>query len=108
MTTLTQAERMMRVETNLDNLNKKVDSGFDDVKAEIKQLTATVQQLVPTLVTQTQLTEKVSDLNTEIVELKQDVKDSKRKSALYTFITSTLSAGFAVILTVLLQNYFNK
>lgn len=108
MTTITQAERLMKLETNVDNLDKKVDAGFSDVKTDLKALNSTVQSLIPTLVTQTQLTEKVTDLNSEIVQLKTDLESSKRKSSIYTFITSSLSAILAVILTILIQAYFNK
>lgn len=96
----------MKLETNVENLDKKVDAGFLDIKSDLKTLSANVQQLVPTLVTQTQLADKITDLSKEIVELKADIGAAKKKSSLQTFITSALSAAFAVVMTILIQAYF--
>lgn len=106
MATLTQAERLMKLETNVDNLDKKVEVGFADLKTDLKELTMTVQGLVPTLVTQTQLTERVTELDKEIVGLKADLSLSSRRNSYQTWVTSTLTAIFAVVLTVLIQSYF--
>ena len=108
MATITQAERMMRLETNVENLDKKLETGFADVKTDIKTLSTTVQQLVPTLVTQAQLADKVNQMTKEIGELKLDLLAAKRKNTLTVWLTSTLSAVLAVILTVLVQEYFKK
>lgn len=108
MTTITQAERMMRLETNLDNLNKKVDSGFDDIKSEIKQLASTVQQVMPSVVTKTEMDKELADLNKEITNLKSDLEKSKTRNSIQTFVTSSLSAVLAVVMTILLQAYFNR
>ena len=100
---------MMRLETNVENLDKKLETGFADVKTDLKTLSESVQQLVPTLlVTQTQLADKVNDMTKEIGVLKLDLQAAKRKNTLTVWITSTLSAVLAVILTVLVQEYFRK
>lgn len=106
MNTLTQAERLMKLETNVENLDKKVEIGFADIKGDLKELAGTVQQLVPTLVTQTQLTEKVADLTTDIASLKVDLANAKRKNNYQVWVTSTSTAVLAVVLTILIQNYF--
>lgn len=106
MSNITQVERLMALETNLTNLDKRVETGFSDLKGDLKELTTTVQQLVPTLVTQTQLTEKVTDLDKEIVALKTELKNSTRRNSYQVWITSSLTAVLAVVLTILIQNYF--
>lgn len=106
MTSTNYGERMARLEEKTDNIEKKVDQGFADVKNNIKDLTLTVQQLVPTLVTQTQMTEKVTELDKEIVTLKTLLTNSSRRNSLQNWITSSLAAVFAVVLTILIQNYF--
>ena len=98
----------MRLETNVENLDKKLETGFADVKTDIKTLSATVQQLVPTLVTQTQLADKVNQMTKEIGVLKLDLQAAKRKNALTVWVTSSISSILAVILTVLIQEYFSK
>lgn len=103
---LTMAERMIKLETNVDNLKGQVEAGFTDVKNDLKLITATVQNLVPTLVTQAQLAEKVTDLDKEILVLKKELHQAKSKNTIQTWITSTLSAILAVVLTVLIQSYF--
>lgn len=102
---MTTAERIMKLETNVENLDKKVDAGFADLKTDLKELSLTVQQLVPTLVTQTQLTERITDLDKEIAQLKLEIVTAKRKSSVQTWVTSSLSAVLAVVLTVLIQSY---
>lgn len=104
--TAKETERLAVVETNITNLDKKVDTGFADLRADVKALTATVQQLTTNFVTHPQLTEKTADLEKEIVTLKQEVINAKRKNSYQVWITSTLTAGFAIVLTILIQNYF--
>lgn len=103
---LTQAERMVKVETNLSNLNEKVDTGFSQINTSIKDLGVEIRTLVPTLVTQKQLTEKVTDLEKKLVELNLELVTSKKRSSFQTWLTSSLSAILAVVLTILIQNYF--
>lgn len=106
MATKQENERIAVVETNLINLDKKVEVGFADIKSDVKTLTVTVQQLVPTLVTQTQLTEEVADLTADIASLKVDLANARRKNSYQVWITSTSTAVMAVVLTILIQNYF--
>jgi hypothetical protein len=108
MATISTSERIMRLETNVTNLDKKVEAGFQDIKDNLHNLDIMVRQLVPTLVTQTQLTEKVTELDKKILELELDKKNADRRNALQVWITSSLSAILAVILTVLIQSYFSS
>lgn len=96
----------MKLETNVQNLDKKVETGFADIKTDLKSLSLTVQQLVPTLVTQTQLTEKVADLMTDIATLKVDLANAKRKNSYQVWVTSSTTIVFTVALTILIQSYF--
>lgn len=104
----TTGERLVAVETNLKNLNERVDTGFTEIKGSIKELSTQINVLVPTLVTQAQMSEKVSDLQKELSSMKLELTNAKRKSSLQTWLTSTMSAIVAVILTILIQAYFNK
>ena len=103
---LTQAERMIRVETNLSNLDKKLEEGMAEIKGSIKELSIQFNLAIPTFVTQPVMTEKIALLEKELIEMKRDVISAKRKSSWQTFVTSSLSAVLAVVLTILIQDYF--
>jgi hypothetical protein len=92
-----ELERLAVVEQKLDDLARTVDK----FNAKLDLITAT-------LVTQEQLTEKLTALNKDMTELAIKLERSKQQSKMQTWITSTLSAVLAVILTVLIQSYFSK
>lgn len=96
----------MAVETNLKNLNDKVDNGFADLKGTMKDISTQIQLVIPTLVTHAQMTEKITDLEKQLVDVRNDLLKSKGRNTLQTWITSSLSAAFAVLLTILIQSYF--
>lgn len=98
----------MAVETNLLNLDKKVTEKFAETNTAIKDLATTVNLAVATFVTQAQLTEKLTDVDKEIITLKSDLVSAKKRSALQTWLTGTLSAIFGAILAILIQAYFTR
>ena len=106
MAKLTQTERLAVVETNIKNLDEKVEAGFLEVKGSLKDLAASLQLYVTTTVTHTQLTERVAELNSEIAKLGLELEQTKKRNALQTWVTGTLSAILGVTLTVLIQRAF--
>lgn len=85
-------------------LETKVDSIIDSQKS----ITTKLDMLIPTLVTQSQLNEKTAALNAEIAALKLELSTTKRRSALQTWLTGTLSAALGALLAVLIQGYFTR
>lgn len=88
MATKSEQERLAVVETKLDVLSEQV-----------KGISDKLDLLLPTYVTKDEHEKTKATLELEIQE-------AKRKSGLFTWITSTLAAVFAVIMTILVQNYF--
>jgi predicted outer membrane lipoprotein len=92
-----EQERLAVLETKVDSLIKSVEG-----------VTTKLDLLLPTFVTQAQLTEKTSGLNGEITALKVELVNAKKRSNLQTWLTGTLSAAFGVFMTILIQGYFSK
>ena len=95
------------METNLENLDKKVDEGFARLDTTLANISSQIQTALPTLVTHDALQLKVSELQAQIVDIKQEREKDKRANALQTWLTGTLSAAFGVLLTLLITHYIN-
>lgn len=85
-------------------LETKVDSIIESQKS----ITTKLDMLIPTFVTQPQLAEKTTALTTEIAGLKLELINAKKRSALQTWLTGTLSAAFGVFMTILIQGYLSS
>lgn len=88
MATKSEQERLAVVETKIDIIVE-----------QMKGLNDKLDSLLPTYVTKEEHEKAVTTLELEI-------EQAKRKSGIFTWITSTLAAGFAAIMTILVQNYF--
>lgn len=97
MTRLTETERLVAVETNLQNLTSAVQGGFADTKESIQRLNEKIEQLTPTLVTETRHAEDMAALRKEITEIK-----AKR------WIQNTLSAILGSVLALLIAFFINN
>jgi uncharacterized oligopeptide transporter (OPT) family protein len=94
MAGLTQAERMVKVETNLENLTTTVHDGLGTINATLKDIKD--NYLLK------------AEHEKQIAVLAVEIKEAKRKNSLQVWITSTMAAIFGVIMTVLLQSFFSK
>lgn len=83
MASKTETERLAVVETKIDLLTD-----------EVKKLGDKMDALLPTYVT--------------IEKHEKDMAELKRKSGFQLWLTSTLTAAFAVVMTILIQGYFSK
>lgn len=86
MDKLTEGERLVALETKMNTVLDNQKTQAD----EFKTLNNTLSNLLPTYATKAEL---------EIL---------KKRNALQTWLVGTLSAGFGVIMTILIQSYFNK
>lgn len=94
---VTQLERLTTVETKLDIVIQNQE-----------KLTTKLDAVVPTLVTQNQLAERIASLQVQVAEAKAAAADAKKKNTVWVFVTSTGAAGFTFLLTILIQSYFDK
>ena len=97
MNTLSEQERLVAVETKLDI-----------VIEQQKATNQTLSGLIPTLVTQTQLADKLAAVQQRIVELEVDLSRAKQRSVFQTWLTGTLSAAFGAVMVILIQSYLSK
>lgn len=86
MDKLTEGERLVALETKMDTVLKNQDTQ----SAEFGKLNDNLNRLLPTYAT------------------KVEFESFKRRHTLQTWLVGTLSAGFGVVLTVLIQSYFSK
>lgn len=80
MEKLTDGERLMKVETQLEAVIK----GIEDIKSENKEFREKLEPLLPTYAT------------------KDEIEILKKKNSLQVWLTGTLSAAFGSILTFLI------
>ena len=97
MANKTDGERLERVETNLENLNKLVEAQSVTLN-EIKD--------AQILALATNASKEYVDNKIASVELK--LENTKRKTAFQTTLTGVLSAAFGVVMTILIQSYLTK
>lgn len=86
---LTDGERLIVLETKLDAVTKSQKEMSGDLKTFINK----VDVLLPTYATKAEVETKIDNI--------------KKAHTLQVWLVGTLSAAFGVILTVLIQNYFN-
>lgn len=103
MTGYTSEERLVALETNLTNLKDIVLQTNTDTKNSFREISEKLDKFVASLPNYVTI-EKHEET---IRRLELEIESSKRKSSLQVWITSSLAAGFAVILTILIQNYFS-
>lgn len=89
MTKLSEGERLVVVETKLDI-----------VIEQQKELIQEVKSLASTAVPRPEYEETVQSLRV-------DIENAKKRSAITTWLTSTLAAIFGVIMTILVTNFFS-
>lgn len=83
---LTDGERLVKLETKMDVLlgnQKEQSEGF-------KEFTTKLDLLLPTYAT------------------KKELEELKKTHSLQVWLVGTLSAALGVIMTILIQSYFNK
>lgn len=91
MTNKTELERLVAVETKIDMLlesNRELISAFKNMQAEQSTYIQRAQH------------------EADILALENKIEQSKRRSAMQTWLTGTLAALFGVIMTILIQAYF--
>ncbi len=94
---MTDRERLVVVETKLTAVQDAV--GKMDKKLDV---------FMATFATQTQVSEIKQEFDEKLAALKLEVEGSKRRSALQTWVTGTLSAILGAVLAILIQSYFTK
>lgn len=82
-----------------------LETKVDIILESQKTMTTKLDMMIPTLVTQSQLSEKTTVLNAEIASLKLELLNARKRSALQSWLTGTLSAAFGVVMTILIQSY---
>lgn len=97
MTRLSEGERLVAVETKLTS-----------VESTVNKIDQKLDVLLPTFVTQTQIAEFKEEFDKKVLELKTDLVNAKRRSALQTWLTGTLSAIFGAVMAILIQGYFTN
>lgn len=93
MTAKTELERLVAVETKIDMLlesNRELISAFKNMQAEQSTYIQRAHH------------------EADILALENKIEQSKRRSAMQTWLTGTLAALFGVIMTILIQAYFDK
>lgn len=100
MTNKTELERLVAVETNLDNLIKAVDRNTQDTKQAFEKINTKLEAMSQNYVNR-------ADYDKDKEELKSEIEAAKRKSGLQVWLTGTLSAVFGVVMTILVQAFFN-
>lgn len=100
MTTKTELERLVAVETNLTNLIEAVKQNSQDTKDGFKEINGKLEEMRNNYVSRT-------DYDDDINELKKDIENAKRKSGLQVWLTGTLSAIFGVVMTILVSAFFS-
>lgn len=91
MTTQTMESRMAIVETKLDMLLESNKEMLEALKSMQSQQATYVRK---------------AQYEADILALENKIEQSKRRSALQTWLTGTLAALFGVIMTILIQAYF--
>lgn len=86
MNNLTESERLIALETKMDTVLKNQDSQSSD----FKELNSKLDLILPTYAT------------------KAEFEAFKKRHTLQTWLVGTLSAGFGVVLTILIQSYVSK
>ncbi len=92
MTSKTELERLVAVETKIDMLlesNKELITAFKNMQA---QQTTYIQK---------------AQHDADILALETKIERVKQKSAVQTWLTGTLAALFGVIMTILIQSYLS-
>lgn len=97
MSTMTELERLVAVETKMDTVIEGV-----------KDLQKKFDLVMPTVVSHPQFSEYKQAQAFDMAELKKDMLRTKLKNSITVWITGTLSAIFGVILTILVQSYLSK
>ena len=87
---ITEIERIAKLEQHMLDQDQKLNSILTDIK-EIKIMLG-IQ----------------SSLKTEIIDLKDDLNDLKKSTKLWNWLSPTLSAGAATVLTILIASYLGK
>lgn len=86
MNNLTEGERLIALETKVDTMLKNQEKQSGD----FGKLNDNLNALLPTYAT------------------KAELEALKKRNTLQTWLVGTLSAGFGVVMTILIQNYFSK
>jgi tetrahydromethanopterin S-methyltransferase subunit B len=92
-----EQERLAVLETKVDSLIKSMEN-----------VTTKLDLILPTFVTQVQLTEKTSGLNNEISGLKVELVNVRKRSTLLNWLTGVLGTVFGAVMMFLIQGYFSK
>lgn len=86
----TELERLVVVETKLDAL-------IEQNKAMVSKLDDLLGNYVPR-----------AEYDKDLEILRSEIEQAKRRSALQTWITGSLSAIFGAVMAILIQGYFSK
>ena len=96
-----ELERLVVVETKLDALIKVTN-----------EQTIKLDTLISNYVHRNEYEKDIEHLRTEpegkIGKLQIEIEKTKARNTVQIWLTSTFAALFGVIMTILLQNYFNK
>lgn len=91
MTAKTELERLVAVETKIDILissNEKLIRTLEDMQ---KQQLSFVQEV---------------QYKADLLALEAKIEKTKQRSAIQTWLTGTLAAGFGAVMAILIQAYF--
>lgn len=93
MSTKTELERLVAVETKIDILIKSNEELIKEFRAMKEEQGGFVH---------------FTRYEKDMLALETKLEQSKRRSTVYTWITSTLAALLGVIMTILIQSYLGK
>lgn len=93
----TELERLVAVETKMDTVIEGV-----------KDLQHKFDQVMPTVVNQTQFSEFKEATAIELAEMKKEFEKVKLKNSITVAITGILSAVLGAIMAILIQSYFTR
>ena len=104
MAKLTETERLVKVETLLEELTKSTNKGFQEIRADIKAVNIALQGLSDSFVSQQKHEDDMTDVKKELGRVKKHIEDVEKSK----WIQNTLSAVLGAVLSLLVAYFINN
>jgi hypothetical protein len=99
---LDAAVKIGQLETQMDNIEKKVDQGFSELKASISALSDKVDVV-------SELKNDIANIKTnDIVALRTEIALLKKSRGLLNWVVPTIGAAMGSVMTFLVISYLSK